>query len=198
MYYAHFPEEETEVLRCLICSSDTYNRNKGETGTLAFSSMVLGFIAVYPADRKSHVIIHHCAYLQNGELSSSTGKTSFLYWYYLCGLMPSSFLWSKDHLLRATRWGEVRSEQQQLEKVTAMPVPRGSEFRGSNRISVNLNRMKILKSVFVHYLLIFTLPEIKLQVYFAVITWLPWKSTFSKQIIYSQNYPRNHCRCLNM
>lgn len=31
---------KTEVLRCLICSSDTHNRNKGETGTLAFSSMV--------------------------------------------------------------------------------------------------------------------------------------------------------------
>ena len=182
MHITLFPDEETDVLRkWVICSSHTANRNRGETRTLAFSSMVHCFILVHHADEQVKCSHSSLPLPSHGRLQVFLQKKPiFTYLYHLWGLMTPSFLLNKDYLIIATTWRERKSEKQQLGEVTIMSVPWGSESRGPRRVSVMLNRMKTLKSMFVTQLLVFTWLDIKLQMCFTLTTCC---STFSKRII---------------
>jgi hypothetical protein len=73
----------------------------------------------------------------------------------------------------------MKSEKQQV-YISIIHVPQGSRSRSAKEIRVNLNRTEILNSVFVYNLLIFTLLEIKLKVYFSLRKRFPRKSTWSQ------------------
>lgn len=159
IHITHIFQLRKQVLRrWVIYSSHTANRNRGDF-------LLNG--SVYHEVRE---VIHYCHYLHNGHLQFFFfffyRKSQFHIHILPVGINDSSFLLHKDYLLIATRWREIKSERQQLEKVIVMSGSWDTESRGPNGVSTNLNRMKILKSLFVHPLLIFTFPEIKLQVYF--------------------------------